>query len=96
MPKFNYDGAVQSFVIYNDEISVFDREGNEVGTYTDKLSSVEFTVCREEHNYTTLTEKFILVTEFGEITVYDGAHFWYNGQSYVAVGENDFALLFCE
>ena len=36
------------------------------------------------------------VTEFGEITIYDGAHFWYKGQSYVAVGENNFAFLFCE
>lgn len=96
MPKFNYDGAVQSFVIYDDEISVFDREGNEVGTYTDKLSSIEFVVCREEHSYTTLTDRFTLVTEFGEITVYDSEHFWYKGQSYVAVGENNFAFLFCE
>ncbi len=96
VPKFNYDGALQSFIVYNDEISVFDREGNEVGTYTNKLSSIEFTVCEEEHNYSTLSERFTLVTEFGEITVYDGEHFWYKGQSYVAVGENNFDFLFCE
>ena len=96
VPKFNYDGALQSFIVYNDEIFVFDREGNEVGTYTNKLSSIEFKVCEEEHNYSTLSERFVLVMEFGEITVYDGEHFWYKGQSYVVVGENNFDFLFCE
>ena len=95
VPKFSYDGALQSFIIYNDEVTVFDRKENELGTYMGKLSSIEFKVCEEEHNYTTLTERFALVAEFGEITVYDSEHFWYKGQSYVAVGDNNFDFLFC-
>ena len=96
MPKFNYDGAVQSFIVYTDTVHVFNREGSELGSFADMLSAIEFEICKEEHNYTSLMERFTLVTEFGEITVYDSEHFWYKGQSYVVVGENNFGFLFCD
>ena len=94
MPKFFYDGATSSFVTYADEITVVDKQGAEVGVYQNPLSAIEFVICREEHNYTTMTPWLKVVTDFGEIKVYDAKHFWYKGQSYVVVGDLDFSFLF--
>ena len=35
-----------------------------------------------------------VVTDLGEIKVYDANHFWYKGQSYVVVSDFDFSFLF--
>ena len=94
MPGFFYDGATSSFVTYADEITVIDKQGAEVGVYQNPLLAIEFVICREEHNYTTMTPWLKVVTDLGEIKVYDANHFWYKGQSYVVVSDFDFSFLF--
>lgn len=94
LPQFPFEGATQSFITYADKITVFDREGKEVGEYSDMLGSVEFTVCHDDHGYTALTPYLTVVTDFGELTVYDACHFWYKGQSYVCTDEHNFGFLF--
>lgn len=93
LPSFPYDLAASVFVTDSDEIKVYN--GDEfTGSYSGIISKIEFTVCNEEHHYTTLTPRRRVVTDFGEITVYDDCHFWYKGQSYVVVGDFDFGFLF--
>lgn len=94
LPQFPFEGATQSFITYADKITVFDREGKEAGEYSDMLGSVEFTVCHEDHGYTALTPYLTVVTDFGELTVYDACHFRYKGQSYVCNDEHNFDFLF--
>ncbi len=94
LPEFPYDTATKSFITYTDEITVIDREGDRVGEYTGMLESVEFTVCHDDHGYTTLTPYLTVQTDFGELTVYDTYHFWYKGQSYACTEEHNFGFLF--
>ncbi len=94
-PDFPYEDAVMSFVTYTDEVTVYDGD-TLIGTWQGKLSSVEFTICNEEHDYTTMTSRLSVVTDFGEITVYDRLHFWYKGQSYVCEDGRDFGFLFLD
>lgn len=92
-PGFNYQNATRSFVTKTNDITVFDGE-EQIAIYKNRLRDIEFVICKEEHHYTTQTPKLKVVTDFGELVVYDGKHFWYKGQSYVVVGSNDFEFIF--
>ena len=93
LPDFPYDLAASVFVTHSDEITVYNKD-EFVGSYSGVLSKIEFRICKEEHHYTTLTPQRRVVTDFGEITIYDSKHFWYKGQSYVVVGDHNFGFLF--
>ena len=93
LPDFPYGLATSVFVTHSDEIYVYNQY-ELLGVYSDVLSKIEFTICKEDHHYTTLTPRLRIATDFGDITVYDAKHFWYKGQSYVVVGDCDFGFLF--
>ena len=93
LPDFPYDLAASVFVTHSDEITVYNKDAF-IGSYSGVLSKIEFRICKEDHHYTTLTPRLRVVTDFGEMTVYDSKHFWYKGQSYVVVGDHDFGFLF--
>ncbi len=94
-PGFIYVGSFMKFACedYNAEV----YKNGELEGSTDILKDIEYIVdTDQDHSYFTFSHdtKITLVTEFGEITVYDATHFRYKGLFYLVVGETTFEELY--
>lgn len=92
-PKFIYDGSFRMFACYDYNAEVYIK--NELIGYTDILESIEYIIDPiQDYSYTTTHDTRKLLSEFGEITIYDATHFRYKGQFYLVVGKTTFEELY--
>ncbi len=92
-PKFIYLGAFMKFACYDYNAEIY--KDNELLGSTDILEDIEYIVDpNQDYTYSSLHDKRKLITEFGEITVYDETHFRYKGQYYLVIGDITFSSIF--
>lgn len=92
LPNIDYSQAVKTFVTA-DKTEVYNKK-TYLYSVTDFWQDLEFVIDTEEHNWNFAQETRTLVCDFGEVTVYDNVHFYYKGQNYIAVGNQDFSQFF--
>ena len=84
--------AYSSKIVYHPN---FVYKNNEFLGYVSILEDIEYIIDpNQDYDYTSLHDKRTLITEFGELTVYDETHFRYKGQFYLVVGETTFEQLY--
>lgn len=92
-PNFIYLGAFMKFACYDYNAEIY--KNDEFLGQTNILEDIEYIIDpNQDYTYSTTHDTRTLVTEFGEITIYDATHFWYKGQFYLVVGETTFEELY--
>lgn len=92
-PSFIYENSFMKFACYDYNAEVY--KNNEFLGYVSILEDIEYIIDpNQDYDYTSLHDKRTLITEFGELTVYDATHFRYKGQFYLVVGETTFEQLY--
>lgn len=92
-PAFIYEGAFMMLALGDYSADVYNE--NELLGATSILENIEYIIDpNQDYTYSATHETRTLITELGEITVYDALHFRYKGQFYLVVGSATFEELF--
>lgn len=89
-PDIQGETVTYTFDCYFNEANLY-IDGEEKGVYNFEFNKI---MCKETAEEFTTQQEYKLVTDIGELTLYDGKHFERNGMKYEIINEIDFSKIF--